>query len=38
MGVSRERARQIEVRAREKLGRALRREGLSSSTVNAFFG
>jgi RNA polymerase sigma-32 factor len=37
MGVSRERARQIEVRAREKLGRALRREGLSPSSVNAFF-
>jgi RNA polymerase sigma-32 factor len=37
MGVSRERARQIEVRARQKLGRALRREGLSGASVTALF-
>jgi RNA polymerase sigma-32 factor len=37
MGVSRERARQIEVRARQKLDRALRREGLSRANMGAFF-
>ncbi len=36
LGVSRERARQIEVRARMKLGRALRREGLNKTSVTAF--
>ena len=36
MGVSRERARQIEVRARQKLGRALQREGLSESSLRSF--
>jgi RNA polymerase sigma-32 factor len=35
MGVSRERARQIEVRAREKLGRALMREGLSRTNLHS---
>jgi len=35
MGVSRERARQIEVRARQKLSRALRREGLSRTGLGA---
>jgi RNA polymerase sigma-32 factor len=36
MGVSRERARQIEVRARQKLGRALKREGLSEASLMSF--
>jgi RNA polymerase sigma-32 factor len=36
MGVSRERARQIEVRARQKLDRALRREGLSRASLAGF--
>jgi RNA polymerase sigma-32 factor len=36
MGVSRERARQIEVRARQKLGRALKREGLTEASLMAF--
>ncbi len=36
MGVSRERARQIEVRARQKLGRALKREGLTDASLAPF--
>ncbi|MBW2260517.1 MAG: sigma-70 family RNA polymerase sigma factor [Deltaproteobacteria bacterium] len=36
MGVSRERARQIEVRARQKLNRALKREGLTSASLMSF--
>ncbi len=36
MGVSRERARQIEVRARLKLNRALKREGLTDASLVAF--
>jgi len=36
MGVSRERARQIEVRARQKLGRALKREGLTEASLMSF--
>ena len=36
MGVSRERARQIEVRARQKLNRALKREGLTTASLQSF--
>ena len=36
MGVSRERARQIEVRARQKLNRALKREGLTKASLMSF--
>jgi len=36
MGVSRERARQIEVRAREKLDRALRRQGVNKNNVSTW--